>query len=433
MVIKRMFELLRARRAIDILVLGLGLGFVVTAPAPAKVTRVNGLGKSVGKPALTYLRIRDEIRAVLVAGCGDDVDPDGFDKAKPNGAGRCVVVLSADTGAVIRQFTNGADVKNGDTLAYPMIGGVAVYPNSGTIPSDRGYIGDAAGQLWRIDFRDADPNNWSLGVAWPPKNAVEADQYRVGRAIERAPALSLGRDGALTVLFGTTDRGTAPDSTSAMMVSFSDSVVLGDGDRVDFQTKRNWVMELRADESLRGSTTVRNRTAFFTTLERAAEQNQCVGALARLYAVDYTRSQERYNTIDGRTLNVTPRLPPIKTEGGNIVTDGIAFVLPVGVTLDGLAFVRSPSCADDQEPTTEVVLNYASTSQGDIAGDINIERRTGDRVDQPVERDLVRKGGQDVAIAMSLNGELDVPQNRGSAGLAPFPRRVLYWGSSLKE
>jgi hypothetical protein len=426
-------DLFRMCRVLRTLALGIGFCFVVAPSASAKVTRVNGLGKSVSKPALTYLRIRDEIRAVVVAGCGDDVDPDGFDQSKPNGAGRCVLVLSAETGEVIRQFTNGPDIKDGDTLAYPMIGGVAVYPNSGTLPSDRGYIGDAAGQLWRIDFRDADPNNWSLAVAWPPKNAVEADLYRVGRAIERAPALSLGRDGSLTVVFGTTDRGTAPDSTSAMMVSFSDDVVLGDGDTVEFKTRRNWVMELRSDESLRGRTTVRNRTAFFTTLERAADENQCVGSLARLYAVDYTRSQERYNTIDGRSLNVTPRLPPIKTEGGNIVTDGIAFVLPVGVTVDGLAFVRSPSCAEEQEPTTEVVLNYASTSQGNIAGDIEIERQTGDRVDQPVERDLVRKGGQDVAIAVSMNGDLDVPQNRGSAGLAPFPRRVLYWGSSLTD
>ena len=409
------------------------LCFVSVTPAQGKVTRVNGLGKSVGKPALTYLRVRNEIRAVVVAGCGDDNDPDGFDQAKPNAAGRCVLVMNAETGEVIRQFTNGPDVENGDTLAYPMIGGVAVYPNSGTLPADRGYLGDAAGQLWRLDFRDADPNNWSLGIAWPPKDAVQADRYQIGRAIEQAPSLSRGRDGALTVVFGTTDRGTATDSTNAMIVSFSDSVVLGDGDKLNFQTKRNWVMELRAAEALRGSTTIRNRTAFFTTLERAADENQCVGALARLYAVDYTRTQDRSNTIDGRTLDVTPRVPPIKTEGGNIVTDGIAFVLPLGVMLDGLAFVRSPSCADDQEPTTEVVLNYASSSQGNVAGDIEIERPTGDRVDQPVERDLVRKGGQDVAIAVSMNADLDVPQNRGSGSIAPFPRRVLYWGSSLTE
>ena len=38
-----------------------------------------------------------------------------------------------------------------------------------------------------------------------------------------------------------------------------------------------------------------------------------VGGVARLYAVDYGRTQERYNTVDGRTLNVVPRLPPIKT------------------------------------------------------------------------------------------------------------------------
>ncbi|MGB0648171.1 MAG: hypothetical protein ACPGQS_13390, partial [Bradymonadia bacterium] len=348
----------------------------------AKVQRVNGLGKSVGKPSLGYLRVRDEIRAVVVSGCGDDIDPDGFNLSNPKGAGRCVLVLNAATGEVIRQFSHGPDIRDGDTLAYPMIGGVTLYPNTGTLPADRGYIGDAAGQLWRLDFRDADPNNWSMAIAWPPRDAVESGQYRVGRAIEKAPSVALAREGSLTVVFGTTERGTAPGDTSSMMVSFADEVVLGDGERLDFQTKRNWVMPLRDDEALRGSSTIRNRTAFFTTLERSVDENQCVGGVARLYAVDYARTQERYNTVDGRTLNVVPRLPPIKTEGGNIVTDGIAFVLPAGITLDGLAFVRSPSCAEDQEPTTEVVLNYASTSQGNVAGDIEIERQAGNRVDQ---------------------------------------------------
>ena len=153
-----------------------------------------------------------------------------------------------------------------------------------------------------------------MAIAWPPRDAVESGQYRVGRAIEQAPSVALAREGSLTVVFGTTERGTAPGDTASMMVSFADEVVLGDGERLDFQTKRNWVMPLRDDEALRGSSTIRSRTAFFTTLERAVDENQCVGGVARLYAVDYGRTQERYNTVDGRTLNVVPRLPPIKTE-----------------------------------------------------------------------------------------------------------------------
>ena len=399
----------------------------------AKVHHVNGLGRSVGKPALAYLRVRNEIRAVVIAGCGADTNASRFAEARPNAPGRCMVVLRADTGELIRKFTNGPDVEGDVPLSYPIVGGVAAYPNTGTVPADRAYVGDAAGQLWRMDFRDADPNNWSVTVAWPPTNALESGGYRVGRAIEHAPSLSLARNGSLTVIFGTTDRGTSVDDVSSMMVSFADDVTLGDGDQLSFISTKNWVMPLRDGELVRGDAVVRSQTAFFTTLEQSIGENQCVGSVARLYAVDYTRSQDSYNTVDGRRLSVIPRLPPVKTEGGAIITDGIAFVLPEGVAVDGLAIVRSPSCVSEQEPTTEVILNYASASAAAATGDVEIERKTGDRVDEPVDEELVRKGGQDVSIAVSLTGDLDVPQNRGASGIAPFPRGVLYWGSSLTD
>lgn len=404
-----------------------------SSAAHAKVHHINGLGTSVGKPALAYLRIRNEIRAVVIAGCGSDDNPTRYAEARPTAPGRCMVVLRADTGEVIRKFTDGPDVEGEIPLSYPITGGVAAYPNSGTVPADRAYVGDAAGQLWRMDFRDADPNNWSVTVAWPTRNALESGGYRVGRAIEHAPSLSLARDGSLTVIFGTTNRGVAIEDVSSMMVSFADDVTLGDGERLSFVTTKNWVMPLRADEVVRGDAMVRSQTAFFTTLEQSSAEGQCVGAVARLYAVDYTRSRDSYNTVDGRRLDVIPRLPPVKTDGGAIVTDGIAFVLPQGVAVDGLAIVRSPSCVSEQEPTTEVILNYASSSAGAGTGDIEIERRTGERVEEPVDEELVRKGGQDVSIAVSLTGDLDNPQNRGAGGIAPFPRGVLYWGSSLTD
>ena len=92
-----------------------------------------------------------------------------------------------------------------------------------------GYIMDAAGQLWRLDFRDADPNNWSAQIACCRRDAVESGQYRVGRAIEQALCVALAREGSLTVVFGTTERGTAPGDTAS--------------DMQFLQMRLSWVME----------------------------------------------------------------------------------------------------------------------------------------------------------------------------------------------
>ena len=428
-----MFGRTQLSEKIVLAILCLGVGLLMAIPASAKVHYVNGMGRTVGKPALTYLRVRNEIRAVVIAGCGADSNPTRFGQSMPEAPGRCIVVLNAATGEVIRKFTNGADVEGDTPLSYPITGGVSAYPNSGTVPSDRAYVGDAAGQLWRMDFRDADPNNWNVTVAWPPRNALESGGYRVGRAIEQAPSLSLARNGSLTVIFGTSDRGTSIEDVPSMMVSFADDVTLGDGDRLSFVSTKNWVLPLRTGETVRGDATIRSQTVFFTSLTQSLTEGQCVGAVARLYAVHYTRSQDSYQTVDGRRISVVPQLPPVKTEGGPVVEDGMAFVLPEGITVDGLAIVRSPSCAPEQEPTTEVILNYASATPGGVVGDVKIEKKTGTTVNEPVKKALVRKGGQDVSIAVSLRGDLDTPQNRGAAGLAPFPRSVLYWGSSLTD
>ena len=110
----------------------------------AKVHHVNGLGRSVGKPALAYLRVRNEIRAVVIAGCGADTNASRFAEARPNAPGRCMVVLRADTGELSRKFTNGPDVEGDVPLSYPIVGGAQPIQIQAQCRRPR-YVGDAAG------------------------------------------------------------------------------------------------------------------------------------------------------------------------------------------------------------------------------------------------------------------------------------------------
>ena len=198
----------------------------------------------------------------------------------------------------------------------------------------------------------------------------------------------------------------------------NDAVILlrRDGERPAKFISTRTVM-LRDGELVRGDAVVRSQTAFFTTLEQSIGENQCVGSVARLYAVDYTRSQDSYNTVDGRRLSVIPRLPPVKTEGGAIITDGIAFVLPEGVAVDGLAIVRSPSCVSEQEPTTEVILNYASASAAaaTVMSKSEKDRRSRRR---SADEELVRKA--DRCINCSFSHWRRTYPRIGPAGLRLF-------------
>ena len=122
--------------------MGLLLATVLIFPlsVDASISRVNGLGTTAGKPALTYLRVRNEIIAAVITGCG--ADPDAVQvRENAEAPGRCALILRADNGQVLRKLTPGSDVGSDIQMTYPLMGGVAVYPNSGTVPSDELTLG----------------------------------------------------------------------------------------------------------------------------------------------------------------------------------------------------------------------------------------------------------------------------------------------------
>ncbi|MCA9524767.1 MAG: hypothetical protein KC549_00535, partial [Myxococcales bacterium] len=168
------------------------------------------MGLAVSRPVLTHVRVRDQIKAAVIAGCGDDTFEGTAGLAMSDGAGRCVLILEATTGALIRKFS----FLDNFNMSYPFTGSPVAYPADGVAPADRAYIGDRQGRLWRMDLRDADPANWTIDVAFPliVQGQVDVDAaggYELGREVVDRPSLSLKADGGLVVIFGTGERSVA--------------------------------------------------------------------------------------------------------------------------------------------------------------------------------------------------------------------------------
>ena len=403
-------------------------------------TEETQLGRAVSRPRLTHVRNQGDIRAAVIVGCGEAIALDEQNIADENGTGRCVLVLDATTGEVIRKFANTDAGEQRFNLDYPMVGSPAVFPQSGIQPAERAYIGDSVGRLWRMDLRAQDPAAWTMEVAWPPTDRADAEFYQLGGPVVGRPSIAKASDGNLVVVFGTGQTLIAPGTaveggeqtgSRSFVVSFSDELIVDDTD-VRFESSTNWVLPLRESEFTSGEVAVRGGVAYFTTIARAIG-DACASNQGRLYGVDFRRTQDRYATVDGRNINVVPALPILVTDRGQQVTDAISIVLPPGKVAAGLSIVTSPSCSDEEAPVTQVLLNVAdsgSRAGAQQAGATRIERKTGEVVPGQLDRSLAQQDNS--ILAIELSGKDGEGNPLGGAGVpGPFPRQVLYWGSSF--
>lgn len=413
---------------------GFGLGGAWEADAAAlrdpAQPDASTLGAAVSRPLLTHVRHgaagTRRIRGAVVVGCGDATPGDAA-------AGRCVLVLDAQTGAVIRRF----DARDDPRMTAPMRGSPAAYPSGSIAAAVRIYLGDAVGRMWRVDARADDPADWRIAIAWPPVDADALRGYRTGRPVVGRPSLALRPDGGLALSFATGGEGPVP----AHWVSFTDAVALGGG-AVGFEVTTNWVMPLAAAEIASAGPTVRDGVAFLTTRTTGAGPCGVDSQQGRLYGVDYVR---RYVTPDGqpgtftfgdRTLDVLPALPRFD-EGARAVA-GLALVLPPGRAAAGLSLARTPAC-DDLAAQDSVILNLEGAGapiEADAAIDaLRMELvQNGHVVQRPFDDDLIarhRAGLLDVCLACVPGDAAGAAPLR--ADQLPFPSNLLYWGSTLLD
>jgi hypothetical protein len=399
------------------------------------------LGSGTSRPAVTHVRDGDTVRAALIVGCGQG--PEGIGSTGP---GRCVLVLDATTGRVIRTF----DMTNTDALlalfdANSFTGSPVAFPAGGITPASRAYIGDAVGRIWRMDLRDTNPRNWTMNIAWPPAdNPAEAADYELGRAVADRPSVAVRPDGTVVVSFATAGSGEG-NAERSYAVSFTDKATIDD-DGVSFSVTRNWMLALRDGEYATGAPIVRDEVLYLTTREEVAGDAVCGGVNGRLYGVHYfkpyvTENGDRatYRTSNEASSDAQPALQTANGENRQ-GHKALSLVLPPGRVAYGLAIARTPSCSPDQPATTAMVLNVAEEPQGRTVAAVGAVQQAQIEV---VDNGAIRQSPLDGRIFMEGQGQnleicLDCTENgapaQGDVGHAkelPFPTQVVYWGSTF--
>ncbi len=390
------------------------------------------LGQAVSRPALTHVRVGDEVRGAVVVGCGSDPRGDNF-SANQELPGRCVAVLEATTGKLIKLIED-------PKMDLPIVGSPAVYPAGGIAPVERIYVGDAGGRLWRIDVSEKDSDAWEASIAWPPADAEEADDFALGRFAVDRPAISLKENGDLVIIYGTGQETADPaNAPKAYVVSFTDTVTIDDDENV-YEAKRNWVLPLRTGEFLSGPVEIRGGIAFFTTIHPNQDDQSCVGSTGRLWGVHYFRryvtpdGEEDTFTAYGENLEVKPAIPIVDDDGtpGN---PALSIVFPPGRVAYGLTIVTTPACREGQGASTDVVLNLADESGG--GGPINKDEMKVESVENGQLRSApfanLFAESDSTGLSICVGCTKDGKPSAGSAMQRPFPAVVTYWGSTFSH
>jgi type IV pilus assembly protein PilY1 len=216
---------------------------------------------------------------------------DGTGKVGP---ARSLTIVRLDNGRIVMNFRGAAN--DGPTLDTdkhkvgvfdsPITGVPVAYPSLEGQVSDRIYVGDADGGVWRVDLRDPDPVNWAVNLIWDAYS-MAGDTVAVRQPIETPVIPTVDAIGNPVVLFSTGDQETFTQSANVRTRVWSINETRPNGTLV---TKSNWVIPLENGVRVTGPIALFNGAAYFATFTPSGTLlDSCAQGYGSIWGVDYLK------------------------------------------------------------------------------------------------------------------------------------------------
>jgi type IV pilus assembly protein PilY1 len=297
------------------------------------------------------------------------------------GAARSLSIVRLDTGELLMNFRGKIEDGPGlpstkvkeNAFDSPVTGVPVPYPSLPGQVSDRIYVGDADGTLWRINLASPKPDKWTVDLAWDAY-AFGNDTAATRQPIETPPIVTVDPIGNPVVLLSTGDQETFTSSAGVQTRAWSireEPISAG-----SFVTKSNWVIPFENGVRVTGPISLFNGIAYFSTFTPTGPQgNACADGYGAVWGVDYYRKTAC--SPNGPT-------PPTDWPCPRYVQDPVNAPQAVsffenqtpGTVVFGVAVTQTPSCYE-QLNFNEPAFGPMSVVNNSTAGEFQLVFQTG--------------------------------------------------------
>ena len=248
------------------------------------------MGQTWSTPQIGKIRFGTGEKAVCFIGGGYDENQDKKTVTTDDKKGRAIYVVDVLTGEQVWRL----DYQRDSNMRYSIPSEITRVDTNGDGYTDRLYVGDMGGRMWRFDLKDPDTNAWSGRILFNSSIGVGSGR----RKIFYPPDVTLEK-GYEMVLFGTGDRE-HPSETNVtnkfyvlkdkgLNTTLSEDDledVTKDSSNKNLENKEGWVLSLESNrgEKVTGGSVVAYGAAYFTTFAPSPQSGENI---ARVYALNY--------------------------------------------------------------------------------------------------------------------------------------------------
>lgn len=298
----------------------------------------------------------------------------GFNRCWDGTKGQFFYIVDLRTGQLVRKL--GAGVGGSLPSGAPMVGSPAVYNGLAGVVTQRAYLGDADGTLWRVDLSSRDSSQWWMADTF---DLYWDRGHLAGQPVVEKPVVSVDARGNTIIAYGSGDPETLDvASTENRIASVMETTVVdASGTASTIATEENWEIrpgstttrDLYAGERMVGAMTLFNNVLYFSTFSPRSGVDPCLYGFSRLWGVDLTRvdppgsfdpmgrlDRDGDPTTTADVVRVTADLNNNGTDTDD--TNSILF---------GVTVARRPTCnvsSSAFDPVTGAMRTYTSSSTG---------------------------------------------------------------------
>lgn len=324
------------------------------------------MGATLGRPAIAQVLVRvggllqERAVAILPGGAGD-IDVGAATYAGPSGCvaggaggapvtdgtttsrtrGRCwlnqgreLQFVDLATGMVIAGFDH-------TVFNAPLTGGVAVFTgDTGTIAT-RGFLTDADGVLWRLDFSSENPADWTAR----PFHDIFWDMGALaGQPVYEPPVVSIDDQENVVILVATGDVDRLDGTEANRVASLTERVVRSAGGVITVTGELNWEIRLRAGEQVTGPISLFQSNAYFGSF--MSNPGSCDYGTSQVWGVHYRNAGSAVIVPPAYTGSPAGRFPAAGLESTPGIGSLDSHYLEVGENqiVMGVAVTQRPTC-----------------------------------------------------------------------------------------